>query len=94
MEVAILPTISEACGAVRPGGDALSELRQALLAAGTPHRHDPARGTVEVGEHTVWIWASCSPYAVYGPGDWLPRRQFDSLPALLEFLQTGASRAA
>ena len=69
-------------------------LTQALAARDIPFTYDPEWGTVAVGACTIVIWATCCPYAVYGKGDWLPRRQFERLPALLQFLRDGLCRAA
>jgi hypothetical protein len=69
-------------------------VQQALIALGLPFVHDSQWDTVEVGGYTVWPWATSSPYAVYGGGDFLPRWQFDNLPALLDFLHRNVCRAA
>jgi hypothetical protein len=73
---------------------ALSLLAQALAGRGIAFLMDPARGAVTVGDYTIMVWATCCPYAVYGQEDWLPHWQFDSLPALLQFLHDARGRAA
>jgi hypothetical protein len=74
--------------------DTLALLTEALAARGIPFAADAGRGAVAVGDHTISVWATCCPYAVYASDDWLPRCQFGNLAALLQFLQDGRCRAA
>ena len=74
--------------------DPLAALAEALSGRGIGFTTDARWGTVTVGDYTVAVWPTCCPYAVYGKGDWLPRWQFDGLPALLQFLHEARSRAA
>jgi hypothetical protein len=77
-----------------PDRGPLNALAEALSACGITFSFDPDWDVISVGDRAISIWATCSPYAVYGAGDWLPRWQFDSLPALLQFLEEGRCRAA
>ena len=69
-------------------------LLDALDAGGMPWAPEPASHSVSVGDYAITIWPSCAPFAVYGPGDWLPRQEFNSAVDVLAFLRGHIMRAA